>query len=208
VSQIDEYKKYVYEQINEQSEKVADDDLLCDMCDEQSTIVSKCYNCNWNLCETCDKGHTKIYPEHHTILIMDIVLKIKCKVKETEEKCQDLIASTEVALNNLTIKTAQINQQLTDALDLIEAHCLETLTSVQKYHDDLKKELNDQVLDFNKFLNDSNRSLSKQNETLQKASSSLGEILTTTNINAIIKHGENVLQNVFKGRLLMYENKL
>jgi multidrug efflux pump subunit AcrB len=198
VGLVDDFKKN--SQVQQQKPDKSKSDILCEMCEEMTGVVSKCNSCNMHLCAICNKSHNKMFPQHKKVLLAELVNEIQKKIRETQNKSHMLMETGQSALKDINKTKDEVRKQKTQALDAIDKSCEETMKIVNKQHDELKQKLNRQVLEFTASIDKAKVMISKHNEKLQDISVNLDNMLTRGTTNTILSDGNTVLQCVQKGK--------
>jgi hypothetical protein len=178
--------------------------VVCQLCELNTDIVSRCRQCNIVLCKSCDRVHKKLNPAHKNVTIAEDIEEIKKKVRTTEGKCEQLIQSSKSILNKLVKNKITVVNKKKSAIKTIECSRQEMISKINDYHDGIIRSINVQVDEISRSITDEESKVNTTCITLEQARSKLKELITSGNNKSILNDAQSIQDSVEKGRNMIF----
>jgi len=127
-------------------------EVKCDDCGSGDPVVALCINCMLCLCEDCNKCHRKKKNGTHDIVLLNdaclltttggVATKCPNEMVAPIEKMSELWSKTEEAIMSMKGK---VQKQVKEVDEMIDKCYIEQLSKLNKHHQQLKKQLQDEL---------------------------------------------------------------
>jgi hypothetical protein len=198
VNLLDDLNKYRENKNQKEGNKKPEVELICQLCDTHTDIVSRCDVCLYLLCTTCNKSHSKLFPDHNKTNLSKFVEDVKSKIKYKQVECEQLIGNFNKILQDLKKRRLDITNKKSSAITEIENNKKEKIKKVNQYYDQLKVSLYNQTNKYEQSILEVEEKLSSKCATLNVAVSNLEDLMKAEYKN-IISTFEKTIENSDKG---------